>query len=96
VLCHMICNPQVGARAIGDVCFAWPERLSRCLVLGTPSWFNMLYRMVRPHLSPNTRAKVQVRTCSSRSPQLSVVGCLVVSSLLLSKRRMLAAKMHMC
>jgi hypothetical protein len=51
---------QIGARAIGDVCFAWPERLYRCLVLGTPSWFNMLYRMVRPHLSPSTRAKVQV------------------------------------
>ncbi|KAF8061976.1 ODA7 [Scenedesmus sp. PABB004] len=51
---------QVGARALGEVCHAWPERLARCLVVGAPAWFNMLYRMVRPHLSPSTRAKVQV------------------------------------
>ncbi|KAF6256637.1 CRAL-TRIO domain-containing protein [Scenedesmus sp. NREL 46B-D3] len=66
---------QVGARAIGEVCFAWPERLSRCLVLGTPSWFNMLYRMVRPHLSPNTRAKVQVM-CDAGEAAAELARCL--------------------
>uniref|UniRef100_A0A383WN22 CRAL-TRIO domain-containing protein n=1 Tax=Tetradesmus obliquus TaxID=3088 RepID=A0A383WN22_TETOB len=66
---------QVGARAIGDVCFAWPERLCRCLVLGTPSWFNMLYRMVRPHLSPSTRAKVQVM-CDAEEAAAELARCL--------------------
>eukprot|EP00775_Hariotina_reticulata_P005378 gene5378-5613_t len=55
---------QVGGRALGDVCNAYPERLVRCLILGTPSWFNMLYRLIRPHLGPSTRAKVQV--CDGR------------------------------
>lgn len=51
---------QLGGRALGAVCNAWPERLVRCLVLGAPSWFNMLYRLIRPHLSPTTSAKIQV------------------------------------
>lgn len=31
-------------------------------VQGAPNWFNMLYRLIRPQLSPSTRAKVQVCT----------------------------------
>lgn len=61
---------QTGARAFGDVTLAWPERLCRCLVVGAPSWFTMLYRMVQPHMSPNTRAKVQV-SCTSVSHVMS-------------------------
>jgi hypothetical protein len=51
---------QVGGRALGEVCHAYPERLLRCLVVGAPTWFNILYRLIRPQLSPSTSAKVQV------------------------------------
>lgn len=36
--------------------------LCAAVLQGAPNWFNMLYRLIRPQLSPSTRAKVQVCT----------------------------------
>lgn len=64
---------QIGGRALGEVCNAFPERLTRCLVLGAPNWFNMLYRLIRPQLSPSTRAKVQV--CTTAAETVAELAC---------------------
>lgn len=61
---------------LAALCCCW------LMLQGAPTWFNMLYRLIRPQLSPSTRAKVQVcakhaKTARTGSAHEVYVGLLV-------------------
>jgi len=61
---------------------------------GAPNWFNMLYRLIRPQLSPSTRAKVQVGAAG----HLAWCACTEVSLILCPASKTVACtkQLHTC
>lgn len=53
---------QAAGRALGAVAEANPERMAKTLVVNAPAWFNLVWKVVSPHLAESTRAKVSVLT----------------------------------
>lgn len=65
---------QAMGRAFGAVMAANPERSMKTLVINAPSWFNLMWKLVAPHLAESTRAKVQASGACFQAVRARWVG----------------------